>query len=98
MKHQEGAGSHLPVWPHDYSLSTEEDKVRLLDDKGRVAARLGDIVRVGGGEIRQSEAGSTPEQARRNYQEQRRELNVPASCAGPLWLIADVDGVEVIEQ
>ncbi len=98
MKHLDGIGSHLPVWPHDYSLSTENGDIRLLDGEGRIAARLGDVVRVGGGEIRQSQAGPKPEQARRNYQQQRRELNVPPSCPGPLWLVAPVDRLEVIQQ
>lgn len=97
MKHLDGVGSYLPVWPHDYSLSTEDNDVRLLDGEGQVAARLGDAVRVGGGEIRQSEVGPTPEQARRNYQQTRRKLNIPSSCPGPLWMVADIDGVEVIE-
>lgn len=72
--------SDIPVWPHGYSLSTENDEIRILNDKGRVVARVGDTVQVGGGEISRSEAGG-------NFEEKRRKLGVPARCPGPLWMV-----------
>lgn len=97
MKHLNGLGSHLPVWPHNCSLNTENG-IRLLDGEGRATARIGDVVRMGSGEIRQSEVEYTPEQARRNYHQIRRELNMPTVCPGPLWLVAPVDGVKVVRR
>ena len=41
----------VPVWPGDFGLNTEDDEVRVLDRKGRVVGRVGEKIKLGGGEI-----------------------------------------------
>lgn len=41
----------LIVWPHDYVGRRAGDHVQLLDDRGRVVARTGDWIEMGGGQI-----------------------------------------------
>jgi hypothetical protein len=71
---------HLPVWPPVYSLGTEGGETVVLGDRGRVVARVGGEIEVGGGEIRKGEAGGS-------YEEKRREFGVPERCQGPLWMV-----------
>jgi hypothetical protein len=40
----------LIVWPHDYVGRIAGDHVQLLDDRGRVVARTGDWIEMGGGQ------------------------------------------------
>jgi hypothetical protein len=68
---------YVPVWPARYSLDEKGNEVRILDEKGNVIGMVGKEVRVGGGEIKQDEAGPTPE-ARRNFEATRRR------CARPM--------------
>ncbi len=78
---------YLPVWPPGYSPATESGEIRVLDDRGHVAARVGDRVILGGGEIRKDESGPTPQAARRAFDERRRKLGVPGKCRGPFWWV-----------
>ena len=41
----------VPVWPGDFGLNTEDNEVRVLDRKGRVVGRVGEKIKLGGGEI-----------------------------------------------
>ncbi|HEX7196166.1 MAG TPA: hypothetical protein VF364_04945 [Candidatus Limnocylindria bacterium] len=48
-------GLHPPypvVWPHGYAGRIAGDRVELLDHRGRVVARSGDTLEMGGGEAR----------------------------------------------
>ena len=76
------ASDYLPVWPAGYSLDREGRRLRVLDEKGQVVGEVGQEFRLGGGEIKQDEAG------RRNFAEKRRELGIPDRCPGPLWMAA----------
>jgi hypothetical protein len=78
------------VWPYGYSLSREGGRIYILNEKRKVVARVGEEVRMGGGEITQAEAGPTPETARRQFEEKRGELGVPDQCRGPLWVSSGV--------
>ena len=82
--------SDVVVWPYGYSLSRKNGEIRVLNERGKVMARVGEKVRMGGGEITQAEAGPTPEAARRQFEEKRRELGVPDQCRGPLWVSSGV--------
>ncbi len=74
------------VWPYGYSLERKGAEIRVLDEQGRVVARVGEQVELGGGEITQAEAGPTPEAARQQFEEKRGELGVPDRCRGPLFV------------
>ncbi len=82
------------VWPYGYSLDRKGAEIRVLDEQGRVVARVGEQVKMGGGEITQAEAGPTPGAARQQFEEKRGELGVPDRCRGPLF----VSWVGVITQ
>ncbi len=45
-----GRGATL-IWPPDYAARAEGGEIRILDEEGRVVARVGDEVRIGGGFI-----------------------------------------------
>jgi hypothetical protein len=45
-------GGDVVVWPHDHSADVDaRGRVRIRDGKGRVVAKVGDNVAVGGGEV-----------------------------------------------
>ena len=47
-----GAAGDVVVWPHDHSVEVDASgEVRIREGKGRVVAKVGDDVRVGGGEV-----------------------------------------------
>ena len=73
-----GPGGDLPVWPPGYSLRTQDGETRVLDERDRLVARIGDRVEAGGG-------GSGD--AAGEYEKLRRELNVPERCTGAFWII-----------
>ncbi len=75
-----GLGDHLPLWPPDYSARFTGDKVEVLDGSGQVVARVGEQVRLDGGDIPvvwDLEA----------YQSLLDEL--PRDCHGPYWIVSD---------
>lgn len=94
VKYRDRDRGDLVVWPSGYSLSKRGGEILILNEKGKVAAQVGDKVRMGGGEITKSEAGGTPEEAKRNYDEKRRRMGVPAQCPGPLWMASEVRQVK----
>lgn len=65
-----------PIWPHDYSANAKGGGVRVLDGKGKTAARVGDQVEVGGSGVQGSLEGY--ETISKSLQ---REL--PERCQGP---------------
>ena len=83
-------GGGLVVWPHGYSLRREGDEILVLNGRDEVVAKVGEEVRMGGGQITQEEAGPMPEAARRTFEEKRRQLGVPDGCRGPLWVSSGV--------
>lgn len=85
-------GGGVVVWPYGYSLRREDGEIVVLNGRDEVVAKVGDEVRMGGGQITKEEAGLTPEAARRAFEEQRGELGVPDRCRGPLWVSSGVVG------
>ena len=41
----------VPIWPSDYELDTEGDKIQILNGKGKVVAQIGKEVSMGGGQV-----------------------------------------------
>jgi len=74
----EDAGG-LVIWQPDYFLNDNDGIVEVLDREGEVVARVGEKVRMGGGEV--------PLTA--ELQRQLREP-LPSQCEGPYWLMGEV--------
>lgn len=84
------------VWPYGYSLSGQHGEVFVLNAQGEVVARVGDEVRLGGGQISKNGLASTPEGERRAFEEYRQKMGVPERCRGPLWVASP--GVRVVKH
>lgn len=69
--------SYLPIWPRSFAWRTSGNTIEVIDGNGRLAARLGDHVRVGGGEM--------PAQYISKYVLQP----LPESCSGPYWIVGN---------
>ncbi len=77
--------SYLLVWPPEqHRVAIENDTIRIIDlwegGEKEVVWRIGQTVRLGGGEVTSSE----------NLDERVRQ-NLPANCPGPYWIVGDVD-------
>ena len=73
---------YLLIWPPSFRLDTDGGKARILNGKGRVVARPGDNLRIGGGGISGLSAGMTSNEAL------GRERNVPKECRrGSHWIV-----------
>ncbi len=84
------------VWPYGYSLSRQRGEVFVLNAKGEVAARIGEEVRMGGGQILKDGLAPTPERERRAFEEYREKMGVPERCRGSLWVASP--GVRVVKR
>lgn len=70
----EGSG-HLVIWPYDHTVAVEADgTIAIRDGNGTVVARVGDLVRMGGGE--------SP-----SIQSETVRANL-GTCEGPYWFAA----------
>jgi hypothetical protein len=74
-----GSPSLLVIWQPDYFLNNNEGGIEILNRTGEVVARVGEEVRMGGGQIELSEQGIR----------QLREP-LPIGCTGPYWLLGEV--------
>ncbi len=79
--------SNLVVWPPDFEVSIENDIIRVLYDDHEVEVRLGQVVRLGGGEVKSIEA----------FDERTRQ-GIPAGCPGPYWLVGSISPVGETER
>lgn len=82
---------YVPVWPPQYKPDAEDDVVRILDGKGRVVARAGEGVYMGGGEI------DTATLEEYNFMDERLLQELSERCPGRYWLVSD-DGVQIRRQ
>ncbi|MCH2506600.1 MAG: hypothetical protein MK125_13760 [Dehalococcoidia bacterium] len=73
------ADGHLIVWPPGFSLATEDDGVQILNKTGLIVARVGEKVRMGGGQVRSFR--HTGDYVLRH---------LPPSCPEPYWGVASV--------
>ena len=62
----------VPIWPADFSVDREDGQVRVLNSRGRVVARVGEEVYMGGGEVGRSLEGIA---------------GVEKRCSGTYWLV-----------
>jgi hypothetical protein len=70
-----GSSSLLVIWPPDVTLHTNVDPIEIRNPDGRVVARVGEPVELGGAE---SEGGFLSQDILREP--------IPANCPGPYWL------------
>jgi hypothetical protein len=75
-----GLGDYLPLWPADYAARVTGDGVEILDGSGWVFARVGQQVRLDGGDI----------PVVWNLEPYQSLLNeLPRDCHGPYWIVSD---------
>ena len=77
----EGDASYLPIWPPGFMLVIENDSIDLLNPRGELVARVGDKMRVDGGEVLSRESQDEPLQ---------RKLT-QTHCPGPYWVVGDAE-------
>jgi heat shock protein HslJ len=75
----QGEVSHVVVWPPDFEVSREGDRMWVYFDDFEKELRLGQVVALMGGEV-ESIAG---------FDEDTRQ-RVPLGCKGPYWLVGSV--------
>ena len=75
-------GNVVPLWPPDLEPSVKGDEVRVLDGEGRVVARVGAKISMGGGGIR--EDALTGE-----ILDQRTKRELLERCPGAYYLVQE---------
>jgi len=78
----DGEDDDLVVWPPDFDVSIENNIIRVLYDDREVKVRLGEVVRLGGGQVKSIDS----------FDEATR-LQIPAGCPGPYWLVGSISPV-----
>jgi hypothetical protein len=78
LEEHPGHADTVPVWPAGFELDTSSGEVRVLDEEGRVAARVGKEVYVGGGGIPKDQVTLADEQMLRELFER---------CPGQYWIV-----------
>ena len=72
------ASSWLLIWPSAFTLDTEDGALRIVDENGRIAARVGDHIRLSRATVSYQEA-----------QDQGLIQGLSEDCAGPYVLVGD---------
>ncbi|MBN1658225.1 MAG: PD40 domain-containing protein [Anaerolineae bacterium] len=72
-----GADGHVPIWPWDFALAAGAGDAQVVDGDGRIAAQIGDRLRLSGGE---APAAPLVEDAARP---------LLANCPGPYWIVGN---------
>ena len=72
------ASSWLLIWPSAFTLDTEDGALRIVDENGRIAARVGDHIRLSRATVSYQEA-----------QNQGLIQGLSEECAGPNFLVGD---------
>jgi hypothetical protein len=68
------------VWPHGFSISTDDEVIQIIDDTDKTIARVGDKVKLGGG------GGEMHSEIIANY-----SAELPSDrCSGPYWIVEEV--------
>ena len=70
--------SLLLIWPYGYTLAINGGEISVVDNKGHIVARVGDSIKVGGGEI--------PLEIVEKY----IGGPLPDNCTGPYWLVSHI--------
>ena len=71
-------GTRLLIWPNGYAADVEGLDVRVVDGNGKVAARVGDHIRLTHATISYTEAS-----------DQGLVRGIPEACEGPFYLVGD---------
>jgi hypothetical protein len=79
---QQRGTDYLPIWRPDFTLGTDQGGIAIRNGAGRVLARVGDTIRIGGGEVPSDEAAWLSTAALRQ--------KPPAECPGPYWLVGEI--------
>ena len=75
-----GSGDgHLVIWQPDFFVNNNEGVIEILDRNGEVVARVGEEIRIGGGEVPLTE----------ELKQLLREP-VPEQCGGPYWSMGEL--------
>jgi len=82
----ESAGeSHLVIWPYDYTVTAADDgRLQVHDGTGEVIAQVGDVVRLGGGQVPTAEDATA--------------IEIPERCGGPYWLASSEVSSVTLEE
>jgi len=75
----DGDEGYLIIWQTDYFLNNREGVIEVLDRNGQVVVRVGEEIRMGGGEVPLT---ADLERALR--------APLPEQCDGPYWLMGEV--------
>jgi hypothetical protein len=77
--------SHLVIWPYDHTVTAAEDgTLEVRDGSGQVVARVGDVVRLGGGQVPTAEDATPTE--------------IPERCGGPYWIASSEVSSATLEE
>ena len=72
-------GGHLVIWQPDYFVNNNDGVIEILDRNGEVVARVGEEIRIGGGEVALTE----------KLKQLLREP-LPKQCRGPYWSMGEL--------
>ncbi|MBA7617211.1 hypothetical protein ES703_24523 [subsurface metagenome] len=72
-------GDSLIIWQPDYFVNNNDGTIEVLDRNGDVVARVGEEVRMGGGEIKPIE-----------HINKLLKEPLPQDCEGPYWLMGEI--------
>ena len=78
MEEHPGHIDTVPIWPAGFELDTRGDEASVLDEEGRVAARVGEKVYMGGGGIPEDRVTLADERMLRELFER---------CPGEYWIV-----------
>ncbi len=76
------AGAVVPLWPPGYEPSVGGDEVRILDAEGRIVGRVGEMITMGGGGIRE-------EALTEDVLDQRTKRELLERCQGTYFLVQE---------
>lgn len=76
----------LLLWPEGYTARAAEGQLDVLDESGEVVGRVGEPLRVGGGETNPIEVGGAAE-AERSVSE-LTGLDIPERCGDLYWIVS----------
>ncbi len=68
----------LIIWPYGYSCAEENGQTWIIDDEGTKIFKVGDFVKIGGGEL-----------SKRQIEGRIGQL-LPTDCEGPYWLTGQI--------
>ena len=76
----------LLLWPEGYTARVADGQLDVLDESGEVVGRVGEPLRVGGGETNPVEIGGTAAAERRASE--LTGLDIPERCGDLYWLVS----------